>query len=146
MVKFLKCFQTVLHISYLDGCSVGLRSVDGLQLLLKPWRIMSSCENTAKVLEQRCQGNHTHKNIDGIETPHSAYYPKPMCIISCESYYVRQHRMRSHGIYYTLTLVSTNLASLVFGFSCICFTSTIWDARSPISVHTCSRATNTHRG
>ncbi len=79
MVKFLKCFQTLLHISYLDGCCVGLRSVDGLQLLLKPWRIISSCENVAKVLERRCQGNHTRKNIEGIETPHSAYYPKPMC-------------------------------------------------------------------
>ena len=68
-----------LHTVRVDGCAYGLKNSRGVPLK-KPWRILTSSQTMASLLECRCPGDHDHEEcLGGKEARDSGFYPKKMC-------------------------------------------------------------------
>ena len=61
----------------LDGCTVGLRSDDGL--MKKPWMLKSTAPGMFSTLNRRCDGTHDHVPTLGARARRSALYTPQMC-------------------------------------------------------------------
>ena len=60
------------------GCAFGLTTVDGDAMLLKPWRVDTSCPQIIVRLDRQCDGNHVHGQCRGSSARASASYTDEM--------------------------------------------------------------------
>ena len=69
-----------------DGCQLGVTSVDG-DPILKPWQIRTNSPGLLKALEgKRCPRDHVHQECAGKHTERSGYYPRKMCMICIKGF------------------------------------------------------------
>ena len=64
---------------YLDGCTQDLRSERTGELIKKPWRLETTCEQIALAFRNSlCTGDHIHTPCEGGETKATGFYPIKM--------------------------------------------------------------------
>lgn len=70
----------LFHRVRLDGCQVDARTHDTHELMLKPWKIITTSEHMAQCLDLRCTHDHDHAPCMGHDRAHkSELYPRKMC-------------------------------------------------------------------
>ena len=60
----------------LEMCAYGMKSKDGQEFLRKPLRLLVSDFAFVEEMAALCPGTHDHRRIQGVETSHSAAYPR----------------------------------------------------------------------
>ena len=76
MATFLATYQDELFWADVAGCRVGLRDPWTGELLGKAWSIVTNDQRLAKQLNLICLCDGPHKQVEGRNTRHTAYYPK----------------------------------------------------------------------
>ena len=82
------CDLNMVEVSF-DGCAVGVKDKDG-NPILKPWRIVTTCKDTAVAFsDRRCKHppGFKHSVAEGSKTAGTAFYPPEMCHILLNSLY-----------------------------------------------------------
>lgn len=74
--------EGLCFVARLDGCQVGVRAPDTGNLMLKPWKIVTSSPEMQQALSLRCNHDGPHEQCLGCKRAHfSGMYPKRMCEI-----------------------------------------------------------------
>ena len=72
----------ILHVSHLDGCSVGVVASDTGEPMLKPWLIKTTHVGLSHAMNRRCPGHVSHAQcLGGSRTRSTAEYPPMMCAL-----------------------------------------------------------------
>ena len=70
------CSDRSMSFFRTDLCQYGMTSLDEKELLRKPIKLLATNAVYKEELEARCDDLHSHRVIQGVETAHSAEYPK----------------------------------------------------------------------
>ena len=73
-----------MELSYLDGCAVGAKNLDG-EIIYIPCTMASTSSTMLCHMSLRCSRDHQHATIEGKHTPATAYYPEEMAKRVCRA-------------------------------------------------------------